>query len=292
MRPIPTLICLAAIALAGCAIIVTPGEGDFHLKTAFNKDAVIGDGQVTSERREVDSLAELSVSGPLVVEVRVGQARSLEVEADANLLPLIRTQTDGDALKIWVEGEVRTNNGMRVLYTLPQLSKVKASGSGRLSVSDLQGGALTLNKSGSGDSKLSGRVGTLNMQLTGSGDVDAGALQSGNANLSLTGSGRLKLGQVSADAINIKLRGSGELEASGSVTQLNAQVVGSGGANLKDLASQRADLSTTGSGDISAKVAQALVAQTTGSGSITVYGNPVQRNITGRHVKVVDQAPL
>jgi hypothetical protein len=288
MRPLPTLSLLAALVLAGCAIIVTPNEGDVHLKTVFSKDAVLGDGRVTSERREVEGLPELAISGPLLVEVRVGEARSLQVEADGNLLPLIRTQAEGEILKIWVEGEVRTNNGMRVLYTVPQLSKVKASGSGRLTVSGLQGGALTLNKSGSGDSKLSGRVGTLNMQLTGSGDVDAAALRSGNANLSLTGSGRLKLGQVSADALNIKLRGSGELEASGSVAQLNAQVVGSGGANLKELASQRADLSTTGSGDISARVTQSLVAQTTGSGRITVYGNPAQRNISGRHVKVVE----
>ena len=86
----------------------------------------------------------------------------------------------------------------------------------------------------------------------------------------------------------MKVRGSGDVRASGAASQLNASVTGSGGASLKDVASLGADLSTAGSGDISARVAQTLVAQTTGSGRITVYGNPAQRSITGKRVEVLN----
>jgi hypothetical protein len=291
MRPLLALSCIAtaaALALTGCAIIVAPNDGDVQFKTAFSKDAVLGDGQLTLEQRSVANLADLEMSGPVHMEVRIGQAPSLQVEADRNLLPMVRTETSGAMLRVWVEGSVRTNHAIRVIYTVPQLSQIRSTGSGRLVVSELNGGALTLTKTGSGASQLSGKVGSLNLQLTGSGDVNASALHSGNANLSLTGSGGIVLGQVNGESLNVKVRGSGDVQASGTATQLNARVTGSGSANLMALSSQDADLSTDGAGDITVKVRQTLVAQTNGSGRITVYGNPAQRTITGKHVQVLN----
>ena len=288
MRPLLTLTLVAGVTLAGCAIIVAPGEGDVSLRTVFSKDAVVGDGKVTLERRAVAAgLTEFDMSGPLQVELRVGPAPSLQVEADSNLLPLIRTEASGPALRVWVLGSVRTVNTMRVIYTVPQLSQIRAAGSGRLIASGFEGGALTLTKSGSGESQLTGKVGILNMQLSGSGSVNASALQSGNANLELSGSGRLNMGQLSADALNVKVHGSGAFLAAGEATNVNARVSGSGGVNLMAVASERADLATTGSGEISARARQSLVAQTSGSGNITVYGDPAERSISGKHVRVV-----
>ena len=286
MRKLLAISCLAA--LSGCAIIVAPNDGDVRVKSVFSNDAVVGDGRVTSERRAVANLEGIDVSGSMHVDVRVGPQASLQVEADSNLLPLIRTEADGSNLRIWIEGSVRSNNGIRVVYTAPRLTQIRSNGSGRLVVGDLNGEPLALVKNGSGATQLSGRVSKLDMQLNGSGSIDASALQTGNANVSLSGSGRLSLGQVNAEAFNVQVRGSGDLQASGSAASLNARVHGSGGANLMGLTSQRADLSTNGSGDISALVKQALVANTFGSGRITVYGNPAQRNISGKHVQLMN----
>jgi hypothetical protein len=288
MRPLFALTLVTAVAMAGCAIVVAPNDGDVSLHTVFSKDAVVGDGKVVLERRPISAaLTQFDMSGPLQVEVRVGPAPSLQVEADSNLLPLIRTDASGPALRVWVEGNVRTNNSLRVIYTTPQLGQIRASGSGRLLASGFNGAPLTLTKSGSGDSELTGKVSSLTMQLSGSGSVNASALQSGNANLDLSGSGRLNMGTISAEAVNVKLRGSGALQASGAATNLTARVTGSGSVNLMALASERADLATTGSGEISARARQSLLAETTGSGSITVYGDPAQRSISGKHVHVV-----
>jgi hypothetical protein len=286
MRFLLPITCL--VALAGCAIIVTPGEGDLEFRSAFSSDAVHGNGQVSKEQRTIGTLTGLDMRGPLHVEVRVGQAPSLQVEADSNLLPMIRTEASGDTLRVWVEGNVRTTHSMRVVYTTPQLTQLRSSGSGRLAVHDLNGAALTFVKAGSGESALSGRVGKLDMELTGSGSINASDLHSGDANLQLTGSGRMNLGQVDAESINLKLRGSGDMQAAGKVTYLNARVLGSGGANLAGLASQRAELNMSGSGDLTAKVSASLVADNTGSGQITVYGNPAQRSVTGKHVRVIE----
>jgi hypothetical protein len=291
MRSFHIFSCFAAaglFTLAGCAIVVVPNDGDVSFKTAFSRDTVVGDGQLRLEARPVSNLADLDIAGPVNMEVRVGPQASLQVETDANLMPLVRTEASGGTLRVRVEGNVRTNYAIRVIYTVPQLSQIRATGSGRLTVTDLNGGALSLTKLGSGRSQLSGKVGNLNMEVTGSGDVDASALQSGSANLSLTGSGGITLGQVRGELLNVKVRGSGDVRASGVANMLNARVTGSGAASLKDLTSQSADLSTDGSGDITARVQQSLVAQANGSGHITVYGNPGQRNVTGKNVQVLN----
>lgn len=287
MRLLPVAL-IAAAVLSGCAIIVAPNDGDVALHTVFDSKAVAGDGRVSTERRTVAGLTELDMSGPLNVEVRVGEAPSLQIEADSNLLPLVRTEETGGALRVWVQGSVRTNNALRVVYTVPRLSQVRASGSGRLGVTGLQGGALSLTRSGSGESQLSGRVASLTVDSRGSGSVIASALETGDAHVSLSGSGRVQLGQVRADTVNLTVRGSGEATVSGRAANLTARVTGSGGANLMDLNSEWADLETTGSGEINARVKQALVAQVTGSGRINVHGNPSQRSISGKGVRVVN----
>lgn len=285
MRSMLTVGCL--LALSGCAIIVT-GNDDVQVKSVFSSDAVVGDGRVAHEARAPGNVSAIDVSGPLEVNVRVGAAPSLDVEADGNLLPLIRTEVTGGVLRMWVEGNVRSNNSLRVTYTLPSLAQVRSTGSGRLTITELNGAPLDFSKTGSGAANLSGRVSRLDLRHTGSGHINASALQTGDANINLTGSGRMSLGQVRGGALTVNLHGSGSLQASGAVNSLNVHANGSGGADLTALASEQADLSTNGSGDITATVKRSLLAQSNGSGRITVYGNPAQRAVSGKHVLVLN----
>lgn len=284
-----TLISLACVAaLSGCAIIIAPNDGDIQVRTPFSSDSIKGNGVGATEQRAISAASALDVSGPVAVEVRVGPAAAVEVQADSNLQPLIHTESNGNTLRIWVDGNVSSHNEMRVKVTVPQLTQVNASGSGQLRVTDLNGGTLTFVSSGSRRTDLAGRVAKLDVQVSGSGGINASGLQVAGANVSMNGSGRMSLGQVNGDALNVNIRGSGDLQAAGSVQMLNANVYGSGGANLLGLSTQQADLNTHGSGDITASVRQSVVAQSNGSGRITVYGNPAQRSLNGKHIQVVN----
>jgi hypothetical protein len=72
------------------------------------------------------------------------------------------------------------------------------------------------------------------------------------------------------------------------VRTLTARVHGSGSANLERLASEQADLATSGAGGIAANVIRSLVAQSSGAGGIRVYGRPAQRTVNGSHVQLLD----
>ncbi|MBV7538349.1 DUF2807 domain-containing protein [Duganella sp. sic0402] len=284
-----TLIALAALSiLAGCAVIVVPdGDGNVSYRSSFG-NAVQGDGKNVVENRQVAALDGLDVNGPLMVEVRVGQEAALQLEGDSNLLPLVRTDASGGTLRVWIEGNVRTSHPLRLTYTTPVLRHIAANGSGTLNVSGLNGAPLELALNGSRAVHLSGTVSRLDARLNGSGGLNAIALESGSASARLNGSGRLDLGRVNGDQLSLDLRGSGGARASGNVRATTVRLNGSGSADLAGLTSATADLSSNGSGGISATVTQALVAYANGSGGVTVYGNPAQRNVSGKRVTVLN----
>ena len=292
MRTRATLLALAAAAtvaaLSGCAIIVTPNDGDVRMHSVFSDSTVEGDGIAARDQRQVAAHGELEVSGSMQVEVRVGPSPSLLVEADANLLPYIRTEERGNTLKITNERQLRSKTPVRVVYTTPRLSQVRASGSGQVVVLDLNGAPLEVSKSGSGQVRLAGKVDSLHARVSGSGVLDAGELSSASADLGLSGSGRMNVGEIRGDYARVKVSGSGVLQAGGVVRSLNARVAGSGNLDLASLSTQDADLAADGSGGIRATVKQSLIAHGGGSGGIRVYGHPAQRSISGRNVHLID----
>ncbi|NYE63374.1 hypothetical protein FHW58_004604 [Duganella sp. 1224] len=285
-----TVIALAALSiLAGCAVIVVPdGEGGVSYKSGYSSKAVEGDGNNVVETRQVATLDGLDVTGPMQVEVRVGQQTALQLQGDANILPLVRTDASGGTLRVWVEGSIRSNSPIRVTYSTPALRHLSANGSGSVTVTGLNRAPLELSQNGSGGVRLSGNVTRLDARLSGSGGLNAADLDSGSVTARLNSSGRLELGRISGDALSLDLRGSGGATASGSVRTMTVRLNGSGSADLAGLSAQSADLSSNGSGGISATVTQSVVAYANGSGGVTVYGNPAQRNVSGKRVTIVN----
>lgn len=290
MRTLLSTLVLAACgtaALTGCAIVVA-GNDDVQVHSVFSSNAVAGNGVLAHEVRQVGTVAGLEVSGPLEVSVRVGPATSLAVDADSNLLPMIRSDVSGGVLRLWVDGSLRSNNSLRVTYTTPSLTLLRASGPGRLTVNDLHGEPLDLSKSGSGSTTLTGQVGMLDLHHSGSGSINAYGLRIGSARVEQSGSGRSGLGPVQGRELFVNVSGSGSLQASGSVGAVSARTSGSGSIDIKGVTSEQADLAANGSGGISATVRNSVLAQSNGSGRVTVYGNPAQRQVSGKNVSVLN----
>jgi hypothetical protein len=286
MRTLISLACLAA--LGGCAIIVTPDGGDMQFHSAFSSDPVVeGNGMAARDERAIGALPRLQVDGSMVVDVHVGAPSSVVVEADSNLLPLIHTETRGDTLRVWSD-RVRSKNPIHIVYNVPTLVELKSSGSGRISAVGLAGAPLDVRLNGSGLVELAGSVPQFRGTVNGSGHVDANRLRAGGADLTVNGSGSLMAGEVHGEHATVAVHGTGRAQASGAVRSLTVRVTGSGNVELERLVSEQADLSSTGSGGISATVRQNLVAQGNASGSIRVYGNPVQRSISGGSVHIIN----
>jgi hypothetical protein len=300
-----TIFALCSIlAFSGCAIIIAPDGNDARFESAWSSNAIKGNGDISSDKRQVKGLPSLDIGGPIQVEVRIGTVASLEIIGDSNLLTYVRTETatsgfnskllpkgDGandDVQKIWIDEKFSSSNPIRVVYTVPMLQNINATGSGRLTVNGLNGNAINFKNNGSRNVVLEGKVTQLDISSTGSGRINATGLTSMDAKARVQGSGSLNLGPVNGNELNVTLHGSGSINATGTVRNLVAQTHGSGSADLTSVRSQTADLASYGSGDVSAAVAQSIVAQASGSGHVTVYGNPAQRNVTGKRVSFIN----
>lgn len=280
-----TLAVAFSVALSGCAIVIHSPDGEVSFGTG---PVIQGDGQVIKEIRQIASVTGLDIANSrridMKVDVKVGASPSLEIEADTNLLPLIRSDINGNTVKIWVDGNLRSSNPIRVTYTLPEVNRINAHGSTQLVVSGLNGAALEIEQHGAVTSQLSGRVSELEITSHGSSKLDGSALQSGNTKATLRGSSRAQLGAIQGEKLKVVVSGSGSFNGKGTVQNLNASTSGSADINLSNLSSANADLMTSGSSEISAKATQAVVAHTSGTGRITVLGNPAQRTVNGSRV--------
>jgi hypothetical protein len=287
LRSLCAVATLSALAgLGGCVIIASGDDG--HIHTAFGiGNAVVGNGDVVREGRQIAAADALEVSGPVNVQVSMGTANTLEVEADSNILPLLKTEVRDGVLKIRVDGSVNTRNAIRVRYTTTALRDISVNGSGSVDASGLQNDNLVVSVNASGSVRLEGAGNNLDLRSRASGSIDASAYRAARANVKISASGGVTMGPINGTQLSAEIRSSGSLRASGNVRQLTVSVHGSGSADLRNLTAESADLSSYGSGSISAAVTRALEARATASGSISVYGNPLQSKISGRNVRIV-----
>lgn len=289
MRALLALCC--AVTLGGCAIVINPNDGEVRYSTDSGGKAVDGNAQLKRDARSVSSATALdigSLSGADArIDVRVGPVASLVIEADSNLLAQIQSEVSGNTLRIWSDANLRRSNDIHIIYTTPRLNKISTLSGGRLVVSGFNGDDLTLVQRSSMKTELSGKVGRLDLANYGSGSINAAGLQSGNSDAVQNGSGRIHLGQLRAERVNVAVNGSGSISASGTVQRLDANVNGSGSINLAPLSSEIAYLSSNGSGDIDATATGEVNARTSGSGRITVHGEPAKRTLSGSRVRLV-----
>ncbi len=233
---------------------------------------VDGDGDTTTEARQVAAFTRISNRGPLDLDVKEGPPLAVSVTIDRNLLPYVRTEVEGDTLVIAVREPVRPRGRATVTVTLPALASLELHGSGDARVS---GGSaprdLSLATRGSGDIDYSGAAGALSVESSGSGEVTVIGT-AGGVRAELSGSGGLHY-QGQARQIRVRTRGSGGVELSGSAESLQAETTGSGDIDARDLPARDAAVVTDGSGDVRLRLGGGrLEVETHGSGDVDWWG--------------------
>lgn len=196
---------------------------------------VHGSGTIVSEPRSVSQFDQISVSGSGQLLISQGQEEALTIEADDNLLPLIKSEVVNGHLRIGPD-HVNLRPAKTIRYQL-KLKNLKAlhlsgslnaesgplkteslalhiSGSGKFHIGGLETGELSTHVSGSGDTRIAGRTRVQNISISGSGNHEAPNLQSNEATVGISGSGHATLWVKEALTANIS--GSGDVEYYGS----------------------------------------------------------------------------
>lgn len=205
-----------------------------------------GDGNVLKETRKVGSFTGIDVSGAFKIVIKQGTTEEVVVEADANLLPIIRTDVVGSTLRIDTKKSVSNPTTMKVYVTVKDLSDIDVSGA----VDIVSDGLLTLNElkidaSGASDSdlelsvkrlgldcsgaskmKFRGTAGVVEMDLSGASDIFAYDFVAETYNMEISGAGNAQI--HATKKLSASVSGAGTVKYKGSPTEINQDVSGAG----------------------------------------------------------------
>ncbi len=228
VRALPSLLAIAAL---GC---VSFGDG------------LDGSGRVVTVSRTATGFDRVAVGGSFDVDVTVGNAYSVRITGDDNLLPYVRTEVRGRTLEIESSRNLDPTTTLRVAVSTPALVSLASSGSSDVRASGVRANAFDASVSGSSDLAAAGDFGDLDASVSGSGSVRLQGT-AGAVNATVSGSGDLDLAQVAARSARVRVSGSGDAVVHASEA-LSASVSGSG--DVRYLGAPRVESSVSGSGTV------------------------------------------
>jgi hypothetical protein len=208
-----------------CAVLVSLLAGCVGVQFG-GKDQVKGSGNRKTEEREVGDFDSIEVNGAYKLEVTNGKGGALEIEADDNLLPLVKTEVSGRRLRISNDRGFNTQELPRVRLSVPDLKEVALSGASDFSLSGLANDRLKINTDGASKLRATGETGALEVSLNGAGTLDARELRARTARVVSNGAGTVSV--YASDSLDATVNGVGSIDYYGDPKTVNPKVNGVG----------------------------------------------------------------
>jgi hypothetical protein len=202
-------------------------------------NCVKGSGNEASEDRKVGGFTKLDVSGGYKIILKQDSSLTIHVTADDNVLKYIRTEVNGDVLKISTKKNICAKKAIALVIGIRNLEDIKGSG------------AIEIGS----DSKL-------NLK---------------DISIKLSGAGKLNL-NLSAVNVITEGSGTTEIDLTGQATSHTVKLVGTGKLNALDFVVGTYDVETTGASECKINVMNELNIHTTGASNIEYRGNPAHVN--------------
>lgn len=134
---------------------------------------VRGSGDVTEEKRDVEEFSSLSVGGIFEVEVTCGKEPSLTIEAEDNLIPLIKTEVEGDRLIISTRKHISPRKGLKITLSTYELNDLDISGACKVKVEGIKSNRFSVDASGASNLYLQGETKKLSLDISGASKLNA-----------------------------------------------------------------------------------------------------------------------
>ena len=209
-------ICTAlAVTLSGCAL-----------------KGIKGSGNRKTEKRDLPAFKAIDTTGAYGVDVQCQKPASFEIEADDNILPLIKTEVRDGVL--YVNSEQRYNSAKVVALriSLPELKSISSRGAGDISIHDAGSDDLNIESTGAASIKATGKVKKAAISSTGAGDIDSSRLQAEEVKVNVTGAASVSV--YASEHLDVSVSGAGSVSYSGDPKTVNKSVSGLGSVNKRE----------------------------------------------------------
>ncbi|CAN5131372.1 head GIN domain-containing protein [soil metagenome] len=226
MKKIGIILFLAtlAIGLVVSNLFSFGKEASKFFNFSFSVGSVKGSGQTALEVRDIAGFHAIDVGGVFEVKITAQKDFAVEVEADDNLLPLIRTEVRNGVLRIETDRKLSTSNPIRIRVSAPDIDDLDISGAANITVENVKNSELNVDSSGASKIKITGETAKLTVDVSGATKVDAGKLVVENATVEAGGASQVTV-QVSGE-LRTKASGASRINYSGTPTNVINRTTG------------------------------------------------------------------
>jgi len=213
---------------------------------------VRGSGDIETEERDVSGFHKVYLEGIGNLIITQGDEESLVIEADDNIIPLIKTDVFRHRLTI----------GFKRGYNFIPIAKIKY----HLTVIDLD-----------------------EISLSGAGDVDCDDFNTDELEFDISGVGDIDF-NINAERVESTSSGAGDITLSGKVDSQEIDISGVGKYDAEELESRECSISLSGAGSVTVNTNEELEISISGVGNVYYVGSPhVEQDISGLgRVKSID----
>ena len=218
MRKATLLVMVAALAAAFSACHM--GRG------------VKGSGVRKAEKRDLQAFKAIDTTGAYEVEVNCQKPASFEIEADDNILPLIKTEVRDGVLYVSNEKRYNSRKSVALRISLPELVAISSRGAGEITIQDANSDNLKIESTGAASVRAVGKVKNATISSMGAGDIDATRLQAEKARVTVAGAASVNV--YVTEQLDVSVSGVGSVTYGGNPKTVNKSVSGIGSVNKKE----------------------------------------------------------
>ncbi|MGN7821141.1 head GIN domain-containing protein [Chitinophaga sp. 22536] len=213
--------------------------------TNVRNERIRGNGQMKTESRPAGNFDKISTGGVYNIELQQGSTNSIQIEAEANLLPYIETNISGGELEVTTRRGVNIDPSKKitVYVTIQQVKRLSASGA---------------------------------CSYTGKG-----VIKSDNLKLEFSGATHADL-NLNAKDLEVGMSGASRVDLKGSCDKVEYKASGAANIDALDFQTQEAAVGISGSGEAKVAVEKKLNISVSGVGKVRYKGNPtVNQTVSG-----------
>lgn len=241
------------LLLSGCSV---------NVENVANTVQVAGSGVSKTESRDVEDFNAVSLGNALTLDLTIGEATSLEVTADDNLLPHVVTKVVDGRLNISVDASYSTKLGIKVKATTSTLNSLQTSGASKSTISGVKEDQFHLEVSGASTNSFSGDAEQLNVKVSGASKCHF---------------------QGTTKQVELDISGASNTELRGKTDKLVVRAGGASAVKATELIADSADITAHGASTVHVNAAQELKARATTASKIRYSGAPAKTDnvVTG-----------
>ncbi|MGY4536834.1 hypothetical protein ACVW0P_001248 [Mucilaginibacter sp. UYNi724] len=198
-----------------------------------------GNGSQRTEARKMTSFTKIDVSGGYKVVLKQDSTESISITIDDNLFKYVETTVEGGTLKVHSRRNICPSGESVLIIGVKNLEAIGASGAvdvrseGRLNVKDLNidlsgstkidldlsAGKVHTGASGSSEIYLKGQAASHDIDMSGSGKVEALDFVVGKYKISTSGASECKINVL--NELDVHTSGSSDIQYRGNPSKVN-----------------------------------------------------------------------